>query len=264
MTRTAVVTGASSGIGAATAKRLSKDGYDVVLAARRIDRLEILARETGGRAVALDVTDSASVARLAVDVGHCDALVNCAGGAVGAETVATSDSADWRRSFELNVIGTLNVIRALLPQLNACPTADIVTITSTAAHLNYETAGSYSAAKHAQHALMQTLRLELCGQPIRVVEIAPGMVQTEEFSLNRFRGDAEKAAAVYANVDRPLVAEDVAECVAWVLSLPFHVNIDQLVVRPVAQAGQHRVHRGPLFESPSPPHDFLREGDANR
>lgn len=260
MTRTAIVTGASSGIGAATARRLAKDGYDVVLAARRTDRLRALADETGGRAVPLDVTDPASVAALAGAVERCDVLVNNAGGAFGAESVASGDPADWARTFELNVLGTLHVTQALVPKLRSSDAATIVTITSTAAHVNYEGGGTYSAAKHAQHALVQTLRLELCGEPVRVVEIAPGMVRTDEFALNRFRGDAEKAAAVYADVDRPLLAEDIAECVAWVVGLPVHVNIDHMVVRPVAQAAQHKVHRGPLFAPPPRSGGAIEEG----
>ncbi|MGC5011367.1 SDR family oxidoreductase [Streptosporangium sp. DT93] len=249
MSGTVVVTGASSGIGAATARRLAKDGYDVVLAARRMDRLRKLAEEIGGRAIHLDVTDRESVAALVSQLDRCDVLVNNAGGAIGTESVATGDPADWTRNFEINVLGTLHVTQALLPLLRAAGTATIVTLTSTAAHVNYEGGGAYSAAKHAEWAMVQTLRLELAGEPIRVVEIAPGMVHTEEFALNRFRGDAGKAAAIYTGVDRPLVADDVAECVAWTVGLPPHVNIDQLIVRPLAQAAQHKVHRGPLFPS---------------
>jgi NADP-dependent 3-hydroxy acid dehydrogenase YdfG len=247
MTMTAVVTGASSGIGAATAERLAKDGYEVVLAARRLDRLAVLADRIGGRAVQLDVTDRESVATFAGTLDRCDVLVNNAGGAIGAEPVVIADPADLRRSFEVNVLGTLNVTQVLLPLLRASAPSTIVTVTSTAARVNYEGGGSYSTAKHAEQSLVETLRLELCGEPIRVVEIAPGMVRTEEFALNRFRGDSERAASVYAGVDRPLVAEDVAECIAWTVGLPPHVNIDQLIVRPIAQAAQHKVHRGPIF-----------------
>ncbi|HEX6074348.1 MAG TPA: SDR family oxidoreductase [Micromonosporaceae bacterium] len=246
MRRTAVVTGASSGIGAATARRLAKDGFAVVVAARRMDRLTTLAAEIGGQAVQLDVTDVASVTRLAEAVAACEVLVNNAGGALGGDPVGSTDPAEWERMHAVNVVGTLRVTQALLPLLRDGG-GTIVNITSTAAFVNYESGGGYSAAKHAQHALTETLRLELCGEPVRIVEIAPGMVRTEEFALNRFHGDATKAAAVYADVDRPLVADDVAECVAFAVALPQHVNIDRLVVRPLAQAAQHKLHRGPLF-----------------
>ncbi|WP_327038791.1 SDR family oxidoreductase [Micromonospora maris] len=247
MKRTAVVTGASSGIGAATARRLAKDGFFVVVAARRLDRLQALAAEIGGQAVALDVTDQASAQALAAGLERCDVLVNNAGGAVGADPLASASPADLMQSFEVNVLGMLHVTQALLPLLRSSDAPTIVTVTSTAAHVNYELGGTYTAAKHAEHALVETLRLELCGEPIRVVEIAPGMVRTDEFAVNRFKGDADKAAAVYAGVDRPLVAEDIAECIALTVGLPSHVNVDRLVVRPVAQAAQHKVHRQPLF-----------------
>ena len=251
MTRLAVVTGASSGIGAATARRLAKDGYCVVAAARRADRIEALASELGGRAQILDVTDPDSVDALAAALTDVDVLVNVAGGAFGADPVAGGQPAEWQRMFDVNVLGTLRVTQALLPQLRAGAGGTIVNLTSTAAYVNYEGGGGYSAAKHAEHALTETLRLELCGEPVRVIEIAPGMVRTDEFALNRFHGDAAKAAAVYAGVDRPLTAEDVAECVGLAVGLPLHVNIDQLVVRPLAQAAQHKVHRAPLFPGAS-------------
>jgi NADP-dependent 3-hydroxy acid dehydrogenase YdfG len=249
MTGVAVVTGASSGIGAATAARLAKQGYDVVLAARREDRLAALASRIGGRVAPLDVTDVHAVQEFARTLASCDLLVNNAGGALGAEPVASGDPADWSAMFELNVLGTLHVIQAMLPLLTADGGGTIVNITSTAASVTYEGGAGYSAAKGGLHALTETLRLELCGTPVRVIEIAPGMVQTEEFALNRFRGDSARAASVYADVDRPLTAEDVAECVALAVSLPQHVNIDRMVVRPLAQAAQHKVHRGPLFTS---------------
>jgi NADP-dependent 3-hydroxy acid dehydrogenase YdfG len=247
MRRTAVVTGASSGIGAATARRLAKEGFGVVVAARRMDRLTALAAEIGGQAIQLDVTDADSVNQLAEALPACEVLVNNAGGALGGSPVGSTDLADWDRMHAVNVVGTLRVTQALLPLLRDGGGGTIVNITSTAAFVNYEGGAGYSAAKHAQHALTETLRLELCGEPVRVVEIAPGMVRTEEFALNRFHGDATKAAAVYADVDRPLVADDVAECVAFAVGLPQHVNIDRLVVRPLAQAAQHKLHRGPLF-----------------
>jgi NADP-dependent 3-hydroxy acid dehydrogenase YdfG len=247
MTRTAVVTGASSGIGAATARRLVADGYEVIAAARREDRLEALAKETGVRAARLDVTDAGSVAEFAATVGELDVLVNNAGGAFGADPVASGSAADWQAMFDVNVLGTLRVTQALLPKLSAGPGGSIVNITSTAAYVNYEGGGGYSAAKHAEHALTETLRLELAGVPVRVIEIQPGMVKTDEFAVKRYGGDAAAAAKVYADVDRPLTAEDIAECIALTLGLPLHVNVDQMVLRPVAQAAQHKVFRGKLF-----------------
>lgn len=249
MSSVAVVTGASSGIGAATVRRLVKDGFDVVGVARRADRLAALAEETGARVRPLDVTDEDDVLRFAAELETCDVLVNVAGGALGAEPVALARAGDWRHMYEVNVLGTLHVTQALLPLLRAGAGGTVVTVTSTAAFVNYEGGGGYSAAKHAEHALVETLRLELGGEPVRVVEVAPGMVRTDEFALNRLRGDTAKAAAVYEGVDRPLSADDVAECVSLVVGLPLHVNVDRLVVRPLAQAAQHKVHRGPLFPS---------------
>lgn len=245
---TALVTGASSGIGAATARRLAADGLDVIVAARRLDRLEELAASIGGRAVQLDVTDDASVATLVDQVGEIDVLVNNAGGAFGLESVAEGRLDDWQRMYDVNVLGTLRVTQALLPVLRARPHATIVNLTSTAGLISYEGGGGYTAAKHAESALSETLRLELNGEPIRVVEIAPGMVHTEEFSLNRFGGDGDRADTVYAGVDRPLVADDVAACIAFAVGLPPHVNVDRLVVRPLAQAAQHKTFRGKLFQ----------------
>lgn len=249
--RVAVVTGASSGIGAATSRRLSEDGWHVVVTARRADRLETLAGQIGGTAVAVDITQDDSVAGLLAavqDLGRDVALlVNNAGSALGADPVALAEIDQWRAMLELNVLGTLRVTRALLPQLQAAPTAHVVVVTSTAAMTTYPGGGGYTAAKHAEGALVRTLRLELGGQPIRVTEIAPGMVATEEFSLNRWECDAEAAAKVYEGVDRPLTADDVAECIRWAAGVPVHVNVDLLVVRPLAQAAQHQLHRGPLF-----------------
>ena len=200
MTRTAVVTGASSGIGAATARRLVEDGYEVIAAARREDRLASLAAEIGVRPARLDVTDADVGARVrGRRWASCDVLVNNAGGAFGADPVATGDPADWQAMFEVNVLGTLRVTRALLPLLRAGAGGTIVNVTSTAAFINYEGGGGYSAAKHGQHALTETLRLELAGVPVRVIEIQPGMVRTDEFAIKRFAGDARggRGHAVY-------------------------------------------------------------------
>jgi NADP-dependent 3-hydroxy acid dehydrogenase YdfG len=247
MTRTAVVTGASSGIGAATARRLVADGYEVIAAARREDRLESLAKEVGVRPVRLDVTDADSVRAFAATIGELDVLVNNAGGAFGADPVATGDPADWLAMFQVNVMGTLYVTQALLPVLTAGRGGTIVNLTSTAAYVNYEGGGGYSAAKHAEHALTETLRLELAGKPVRVIEIQPGMVKTDEFALNRFGGDQAAVDKLYGDVDHPLTAADIADCIGLCVGLPLHVNVDQMVLRPVAQAAQHKLHRGPLF-----------------
>jgi len=245
---TAVVTGASSGIGAATARRLVSEGYDVWAAARRRDRLDALRDELGGalRPVSLDVTSAESVAALAAEVGgSLNVLVNNAGGAFGMETVAEADPADWRAMFEVNVIGALQVTQALLPALAASGQGHVVVMSSTAGRIVYEGGGGYTAAKHGATALAETLRLELLGQPVRVTEIAPGMVRTEEFSTVRFRGDAERAAKIYEGVDAPLTADDIADCVAWCVTRPPHVDIAVLVVKPLAQAAQHKVDRRP-------------------
>jgi NADP-dependent 3-hydroxy acid dehydrogenase YdfG len=239
----AVVTGASSGIGAATVRCLVAEGYDVIAAARRADRLAQLAVETGARAVVLDVTDEKSVQALADAVETCSVLVNNAGGAFGWAPVEAADAADWQHMWDVNVMGTMRMTRALLPKLEASGDAVIVTLTSTAGHGVYENGGGYTAAKHAQHAVCETLRLELLGRPVRLVEVAPGMVATEEFSLNRLGGDQSRADAVYAGVPGPLSAADVADCIAWAATRPWNVNIDLLVVRPRAQAAAHKVLR---------------------
>jgi NADP-dependent 3-hydroxy acid dehydrogenase YdfG len=242
----AVVTGASSGIGAATARRLATEGFEVVCAARRADRVSALAEEIGGRAVVCDVTSAGDVAGLAANVGQrCDLLVNNAGGALGADPVARSDLDQWRSMYEVNVIGVVAVTKALLPALVASQ-GQIVVIGSTAGQVAYEGGGGYVAAKSALRAVVDTLRLELWDQPVRVCEIAPGMVASEGFALTRFGGDKAKAAAVYAGVAEPLTSEDIAECVVWVSTRPSHVNIDRMTVRPRAQAANHKVHR--VFE----------------
>ena len=243
--RTAVVTGASSGIGAATVERLAAEGFSVVLAARRMDRLSALAERTGGRALPLDVTDPASVEAFAAELDRVDVLVNNAGGAFDAKPVADADLDSWLRTFELNVLGTVRVTKALLPALRDSGAGDVVLVGSTAGLVSYEGGASYTAAKHGVHTLAETLRLELFDQPVRVIEIAPGMVRTEEFSLNRL-GSADAADAVYRGVREPLVAEDIADCIAWTVTRPHHVNVDLMVVRPRAQAAQHKVHREEL------------------
>lgn len=242
----AVVTGASSGIGAATVRLLRAKGWDVLAVARRADRLLALAEETGAEPVVADVTDAGDVARLAEQArgrGPVHALVNNAGGAIGSDAVATGSVEDWRAMYEVNVLGTLRVTQALLPDLRASGRGDVVVLTSTAGHDTYPGGGGYVAAKHAERSIAATLRLELVGEPVRVIEVAPGMVQTEEFSLNRFGGDQARADAVYAGVDEPLVAEDVADAIVWCLTRPQHVNIDSLVIRPRAQASNTLVAR---------------------
>ncbi|MFD0417486.1 SDR family NAD(P)-dependent oxidoreductase [Streptomyces sp. NPDC127108] len=244
----AIVTGASGGIGAATARGLAAAGYRVVLTARRKDRIETLAAEltdAGHSATAyeLDVTDRAAVDTFATAFREIAVLVNNAGGALGADPVSTGDPADWRQMYETNVIGTLNVTQALLPALTASGDGTVVVVSSTAGHGTYEGGGGYVAAKHAEHVLAETLRLEIVGTPVRVIEVAPGMVKTEGFALTRFGGDADKAAKVYAGVAEPLTADDVADTITWAVTRPPHVNIDLLVVRPRAQASNTKVHR---------------------
>jgi NADP-dependent 3-hydroxy acid dehydrogenase YdfG len=248
-TRVAVVTGASSGIGAATARALAGEGFRVVCAARRTDRVSALAEQIGGVAVTCDVTSDDDVRALAAAAGsRVDVLVNDAGGAIGLDRIEDASTAGWQQMYDVNVLGTLRVTRALLPALRAAPDALVVNVGSTAGRDVYAGGGGYTVAKHGLRALSETLRLELNGEPIRVTEIAPGMVRTEEFTLNRLGGDRQRADAVYADVDEPLVAEDVAEAIRWVATLPRHVNVDELVLRPVAQAAQHQLHRGPIFD----------------
>ncbi len=248
----AVVTGASSGIGAATARRLASDGFHVVAASRRADRLgEVVAGivASGGRAVGVptDVTSDDDVTALVAAVAALgepvSVLVNIAGGAHGAETVADGRVEDWQWMYDVNVLGTLRVTKALIPALIESGEGTLIMMGSTAGHIVYEGGGGYAAAKHALTAMTGTLRLELSGAPVRVIEIDPGMVRTDEFAMIRFDGNAEKAAAVYAGVAKPLVADDIADCVSWVATRPHHVNVDKIVVRPLAQAAQHKVHR---------------------
>ena len=241
------MTGASSGIGAATVRRLRADGWAVVAVARRADRLAALAAETGAQTVVADITSDDDVARLAREVaagGPVHALVNNAGGALGQDPVATGSLDQWRQMYEINVLGTLRVTQALLPALRASGRGDVLVLSSTAALDTYPGGGGYVAAKHAERQIATTLRLELVGEPVRVLEIAPGMVHTDEFSVTRFGGDRARADAVYEGVvGGPLVADDVADAIAWVLSRPHHVNVDLLVIRPRAQVSNTMVAR---------------------
>ncbi|MFI7705760.1 SDR family NAD(P)-dependent oxidoreductase [Nonomuraea sp. NPDC049480] len=244
MRKTAVVTGASSGIGEATARRLAAEGYEVVAAARRRERLDKLAAdEPLIRAMTLDVTSQESVDALAASLERCDVLVNNAGGALGLETVADGRLADWQQMYTVNVLGSLRMTQALLPKLVESGDGVLVMLTSTAGLVSYEGGGGYCAAKHAQTSMTETLRLELVGQPVRVVEIAPGMVKSEGFAVNRFRGDEAAAARLYEGVPDPLTSDDVADAIAWCVTRPAHVNVDRMIIRPRAQAAQHKVHR---------------------
>ncbi|GAB7066460.1 SDR family oxidoreductase [Mycobacterium hodleri] len=234
----AVVTGASSGIGEATARTLAGQGFHVVCVARRKDRVEALAAELGGTASVADVTDGAAVEKLAASLDRVDVLVNNAGGAKGTQTVLDADLDDWRWMWETNVLGTLRMTRALLPKLIASGDGLVVTVTSIAAFEIYDGGAGYTSAKHAQAALHQTLRGELLGKPVRLTEIAPGMVETE-FSVVRFGGDKARADALYEGLT-PLTAADVAEVIGFAASRPSHVNLDQIVIRPRDQANATR------------------------
>ena len=237
----AIVTGASSGIGAATAKHLAQAGYDLVLGARRMDKLQAVAEPLGARAITLDVTDAASVAAFCEQVPTVNILVNNAGGALGLEPIAEAEDEKWRTMFESNVLGTMRMTRTLLPKLEASGQGHIVVIGSIAGFEVYPGGAGYTAAKHAERALAETLRLELLGKPIRVTEIAPGLVETE-FSLVRFGGDAERATKPYQGMT-PLTADDVADAIVWAVTRPPHVNIDQMTIRPLDQATAMLVHR---------------------
>lgn len=253
MTRRAVVTGASSGIGAATVRALRARGWDVVGVARREDRLAALAAETGASAIACDLTDAAAVEALVAELaasGPVHALVQVAGGARGTDRIEDASVEDWQWMFDANVLASQRLVAGLLPLLRRAAAedghADTVFITSTAAQTAYAGGAGYNAAKAAEGMLVKVLRQELNGEPIRVVEIAPGMVHTEEFTLNRLGGDAVAAEAVYAGVDAPLRAEDVADVIRYALEAPGHVNLDLVTMRPVAQSAQHLLARGPL------------------
>ncbi len=244
----ALVTGGGTGIGAASARRLARAGFEVILAGRRLDRLEAVAAEIGpaARTLVLDVTDQRSVDAAVASLARLDVLVNNAGGALGLAAVQDGDLGEWEAMFATNVLGPARMVRAVLPLLRRSPRATIVDMSSTAGEIVYEGGAGYCAAKHGTSVLSEALRLELAGENIRICDIRPGMVRTDEFALTRFHGDQDAADRVYAGVDRPLTADDVAACVEFVVTLPQHVNIDRLVVKPVAQAAAHKVHRGPI------------------
>ncbi|MFL5907416.1 MAG: SDR family NAD(P)-dependent oxidoreductase [Solirubrobacterales bacterium] len=239
--KVALVTGASSGIGAATVRSLAAAGFQVVAAARRVERCEEVAREVGGRAAYLDVTDPASIAQLVEALPELSVLVNNAGGALGLEPIAEADEEKWLRMYDTNVLGVMRMTKALLPALEHSGDGFVVVVGSVAGSEVYPGGGGYNAAKHAASAITRLLRLELLGKAIRVSEVAPGMVETE-FSLVRFDGDQEKADAVYAGTT-PLTAEDVADAIAYVVTRPPHVDIDHLSIKPTDQATARDVHR---------------------
>ncbi|MFK0005973.1 SDR family oxidoreductase [Paenarthrobacter sp. NPDC090520] len=243
--KTAVVTGASTGIGEATVRALSGEGWKVYAVARRADRLEALGAATGAVPFPADVTNDDDVAALLAAVtegGGADTLINIAGGARGADTIGNADTEDWDWMYQVNVVGTMKITRAFLPMLRENGEGTVLNLTSTAGLAAYEGGAGYNAAKFAQHAVTNALRLEEVGNNIRVIEVAPGLVQTEEFALNRL-GDKDAAAKVYAGVEKPLTADDVADVVRYAVSLPHHINLDEIVIRPVAQAANHKLIR---------------------
>ena len=242
----AVVTGASSGIGAATARLLAKNGFHVIAAARRLDHLEALAKEDSNiEVIELDITNQSQVDSLAAHLAGepVSVLVNNAGGAFDSIDILNSDPDVWRKTYEVNVIGTVRMVKAITPIMQILGHGHIVVVSSTAGHRAYENGGNYVAAKHAERTIAETLRLELNGQPIRVSEIAPGMVKTAEFAKVRFQGDIDKANKTYEGVAHPLLDVDIAEAIRWTVMLPQHINIDSMTIRPIAQAAAHKVHR---------------------
>ncbi len=241
LTKVAVITGASAGFGAATARALAAAGFSVVLGARRFDRIERLADELGGRALPLDVTSTPSVTEFAAQIPAVHLLVNNAGLSLGLDPIERANEADWQTMFETNVMGVLRLTRALLPKLEASGDGHVIDIGSTAGFETYPGGAGYTASKHALRAFTKTLRLELIGRPIRVTDISPGLAETE-FSEVRFGGDTEKAQAPYRGMT-PLSAEDIADCVVWAATRPAHVNIDEIVIRPLDQATATLVHR---------------------
>ena len=246
--RVAVVTGASTGIGEATARELRRSGGTGYAVARRAERLEALARETGAVPAPCDITSDADVEALRDQVleeqGRVDALLNISGGARGTDRVAEASTEDWEWMYQVNVLGTMRLTRAFLPALRANGEGTVLNLTSLAAHRAYEGGGGYNAAKFAERAMTEALRLEEAEHNVRVVEIAPGLVHTPEFSLNRLGGDQEAAEKVYAGVDKPLTSEDVAQVCAFAVNLPHHVDLDTVTIKPVAQAAPHKLIRG--------------------
>ena len=245
----AVITGASSGIGAASATLLAENGYYVIAGARRRERLDALAASNENiEAVELDVTDQSSVDALASQLRGkpVAVLINCAGGAFDAASIADADPEIWKKTFDVNVVGSVRMVKAITPLMSTHGRGHIVIISSTAGHRSYENGGSYVAAKFAETSLVETLRLELNGQPIRVTEIAPGIVKTEEFAKIRYKGNTDAAAKIYEGIEKPLVAEDVAEAIRWAVMLPDHFNVDSMMIKPLAQAVSHKVYRKPI------------------
>ncbi|WP_454823398.1 SDR family oxidoreductase [Kocuria marina] len=245
--KVAVVTGASTGIGEATVRRLRESEWTVYAVARRAERLEELARETGASAVPTDITDQAQVDalrdRVLGEQGTVDAILNISGGARGTDTVADAKDEDWQWMYDVNVMGTLRVVRAFLPTLRANGEGTVLNLTSIAAQRAYEGGAGYNAAKYAERAMTEALRLEEAEHNVRVVEVAPGLVHTPEFSLMRLGGDQAAADKIYAGVEKPLSGQDVAEVCAFAVELPHHVDLDTITVKPVAQAAPHKVIR---------------------
>jgi NADP-dependent 3-hydroxy acid dehydrogenase YdfG len=245
-TRAAVVTGASTGIGEATVRALAGEGWRVFAVARRAERLESLAAETGALALPADIAEDDDVARLleAVETkGGIDTLINIAGGARGTDWVAEAKTEDWEWMLRVNVVGTMKITRAFLPMLRSHGHGTVLNLTSVAGLVAYEGGGGYNAAKFAEHGMTRALRLEEAEHNVRVIEVMPGLVKTEEFSLRRLAGDAEAAEKVYAGVEEPLTAEDVADVIRYAVTVPHHVNLDDIVIRPVAQAAAHKLIR---------------------
>lgn len=244
--RSAVVTGASSGIGEATVRALTADGWRVYAVARRAERLEKLAAETGAIAVPADIAEDDDVARLVdavADGGGADTLINIAGGARGTEWIADAKTEDWEWMFRSNVLGTMKITRGFLPMLRACGHGTVLNLTSSAALVSYEGGGGYNAAKFAERGMTRALRLEEAENNVRVIEVLPGLVKTEEFSLRRLGGNADAAEKVYEGVEEPLSPQDVADVVRYAVSVPHHINLDEIVVRPLAQAATHKLIR---------------------
>ncbi|RDV08967.1 SDR family NAD(P)-dependent oxidoreductase [Arthrobacter sp. RT-1] len=243
--KAALVTGASSGIGEATVRALRAAGWTVFAVARRAERLAALAAETGAVAIPADISEDDDVSRLlsqVTEAGGVDTLINIAGGARGADTIGGASTDDWEWMYRVNVLGTMKLTRAFLPMLRATGEGTVLNLTSTAALAAYEGGGGYNAAKFAQHAMTGALRLEEAEHNVRVIEVAPGLVYTEEFALNRL-GDRQAADKVYQGVEKPLTADDVADVVRYAVTAPHHVNLDQIVIRPVAQAANHKLIR---------------------